>query len=185
MVGEEGVNRLGPRERSWEERVVEEGERKPGPSFVEAGLASLQGGAPQPWWEQEEEVVPRVEAWTRPSRTGRKRRSPGMYEYGPQDRGGSREDNFGRGWGSDPGLGPPESRRQEVQTYSGEVARVEQAIKGGRISYPARPSVEQEPGENSQLHYLIYVEDRAEVATLASTQATSSLEATQQIPLLA
>ena len=139
--GEAGVSVLEPRSSTWEEGVVEMPEPVEVVGSVEAGLASLQGGAPQPWWEQEEDPLPRVEAWTRPSRTGlrRKRDAQGLYQYGVQDQGGSRKDNFGKGWGQDPGLGPPETRYIEVPGYPGEVGRVEQAIRGGRISYPALP----------------------------------------------
>ena len=142
--GEAGVSVLEPRSTAWEEGVVETSEESGPRSTLEAGLASLAGGAPQPWWEVEEEPVPQVEAWTRPSRTGRRgRRSPqGVYQYGPPDRGGSRADNFGQGWGHDTGLGPVEGRRVEVPGYPGDGGRVEQAIRGGRITYPVLP-----PGE--------------------------------------
>jgi len=144
--GDAGVSVLEPRSNTWEEGVVDMPEPVEVVGSVEAGLASLQGGAPQPWWEQEEDPLPRVEAWTRPSRTGlrRKRDAQGLYQYGVQDQGGSRKDNFGKGWGQDPGLGPPETRYVEVPGYPGEVGRVEQAIRGGRISYPAMPISETE-----------------------------------------
>jgi hypothetical protein len=147
--GAAGVSRLGPRAAAWEVDVLEEA-GPGGASQLEAGLAGLQGGAAQPWWEEEEPPVPRVEAWTRPSRTGirRRRAAPGrtgggLYQWDSplQDRGGSWRDNFGRGWGQDPGLGPPEGRRVEVAGYPGEGgARVEQAIRGGRITYPLLPA---------------------------------------------
>ena len=150
--GEARVQVLEPRSQAWEEEVVE----MPAPVQVvgsmEAGLASLQGGAPQPWWEHEEDPLPQVEAWTRPSRTGlrRKRDARALYQYGVQDQGGSRKDNFGKGWGQDPGLGPPETRYVELPGYPGEASRIEQAIRGGRISYPAMPKAETKNARNFQ-----------------------------------
>ena len=150
--GEARVQVLEPRSQAWDEEVVE----MPAPVQVvgsmEAGLASLQGGAPQPWWEHEEDPLPQVEAWTRPSRTGlrRKRDAQALYQYGVQDQGGSRKDNFGKGWGQDPGLGPPETRYVELPGYPGEASRIEQAIRGGRISYPAMPKAETKNARNFQ-----------------------------------